>query len=338
MLKYLRFGLAAIALYFTACKGGESETTTTVSGNQNPEISQLNAAISSDPKNDSLYFRRGLALWQLEAYDEALRDADKAIELDSLQPEYYDLLADIFISYRRPNDSRRAIDVMETAARRFPDDAATWLHLAELHLIVKQHGESLKCLDHVLQRDAQNADAFFLTARVALDKGDTLRAVRSLQKSVQLDAQNPTAWVMLGRLASNNGDDRAVQYFDNALRLDSTNVSYEEFKAVHFVEKGQYDKAFQLYRNIVVKHPDYSNAYYDMGQMYLDLDSLNQAWQHFDLAIKTDQLFVKAYYYRGVTSEAKGDLKAAIADYTKANKMSPNLPEPRAALERLKQI
>jgi tetratricopeptide (TPR) repeat protein len=338
MLQLFRFSLLCACLGFFSCESTTDNTANTAVSHLDPEVSRFNALIAKAPKNDSLYFRRGLTLLQLEAYDEALADANKAIQLDSMEPAYYDLMADVLISYRRPNDSRRAIEVMTDASRRFPEDAATWLHLAELHLIVKQHDQSLRCLDHVLQRDNANADAYFLTGRVALDKGDTIRAVRSLQKSVQLDADNPPAWVMLGRLASKNGDDRAIQYFDNALRLDSTNVSFQEFKAIHFVQKGQYDKAFRLYRDIVVKHPDYSNAYYDMGQMYLDLDSLDQAWRHFDLAIKTDQLFVNAYYYRGVASEAKGDMKAAIADYAQANKMSPNLPEPRAALERLNQL
>jgi tetratricopeptide (TPR) repeat protein len=338
MLQLSRFCLCCIVLCCFACSNPPDKVADNSPGNLDPEVSRFNALILKEPKNDSLYFRRGLVLLQLEAFDEALADATKAIQLDSMEPAYYDLMADVLISYRRPNDSRRAIEVMTDASRRFPDDAATWLHLAELHLIVKQHNESLRCLDHVLQRDNANADAYFLTGRVALDKGDTLRAVRSLQKSVQLDADNPPAWVMLGRLASKNGDDRAIQYFDNALRLDSANINFKEFKAIHFVQKGQYDKAFRLYRDIIVKHPDYSNAYYDMGQMYLDLDSLDQAWRHFDLAIKTDQLFVNAYYYRGVASEAKGDMKAAIADYTQANKMSPNLTEPRAALERLNQL
>ena len=96
-----------------------------------------------------------------------------------------------------------------------------------------------------------------------------------------------------------------------------------------------FKNAFALYNKIITEHPDYSNAYFDVGLIHLELDSLDKAYNDFDKAIKTDPLFVIAYYYRGVCSESKGDKKAAIADYQQANKMSPNLPEPKEALERL---
>ncbi len=334
--RQMLYGLPAFFLCVVvalACQNKKQEVAPVSGGS--PEIIRLNKLISENPDNDSLYYQRARAFWELEGYDEAINDATRAISIDSLKPGYYQLLADVLVDYRRPNDSKRAIEVMKKACDHFPDDLPTWLHLSELYLIVKQHGEALKTLDHVLQRDPQNAEAFFTTGRVALDMGDTTRCIKSLQKSVLLDAGNKNAWVFLGRLFSNKGNPLAVQYFDNALRIDSTDVAVMEFKAAHYKRLGQFDQAFKLYREIIIKHPDYTNAFFDMGLIYLELDSLDKAYWNFDMATKTDPLFVIAYYYRGVTSEEKGDKKAAIEDYKQAFKMSPNLPEPRAALERL---
>lgn len=316
-----------------ACENKKVDTAPVTGGS--PEITRLSALLKDNPNNDSLYYQRSVAFWELEAYDEAINDATRAISIDSLKPGYYQLLADVLIDYRRPNDSKRAIEVMKKACYSFPDDLPTWLRLSEIYLIVRQHGEALKTLDHVLQRDPQNAEAYFTTGRVALDMGDTTRCIKSLQKSVLLDADNKDAWIFLGRLYSNRGSALAIQYFDNALRLDSSDVEVQEFKAAHYKRLGKFDEAFKLYRAIIVEHPDFTNAFFDMGLIYLELDSLDKAWWNFDMSIKTDPLFVIGYHYRGVTSEAKGNLKAAIEDYKQANKMSPNLPEPKAALERL---
>jgi tetratricopeptide (TPR) repeat protein len=62
---------------------------------------------------------------------------------------------------------------------------------------------------------------------------------------------------------------------------------------------------------------------------------LSKAYDHFDIAIKTDPLFVKAYYYRGLCSELQGNIEAALADYKQANGMSPDYKEAKEALERL---
>jgi tetratricopeptide (TPR) repeat protein len=301
-----------------------------------PTLQMMTKLVEADPNNDSLLYMRGRVYWKLEAYDEAMADALAALQRDSSHPKYYHLLADVLLDYGRPNDSKKALDMLNLAANRFPDHDLTWLKLAEFNLIVKKHGDALKALDHVLKRDPQSAEAYFMSGRVALDMGDTTRAIKSFEKSVNFDADNAEAWIFLGRMFSNKGNPRAIQFFDNALRLDSNNVEVQEFKAAYYMRVGKFDEAFRQYRAIIAHHPDYSNAFFDMGLMYIEMDSLARAEQHFDLAIKTDQLFVLAYYYRGLSRELQGNLEGAIADYKQSNGMSPNLPEPKEALDRLK--
>lgn len=302
-----------------------------------PVLAALNAELEKNPDNDSLLYRRAITYYKLEGYDEAIRDAAQAIRLDSMQPAYYHLMADILLDYARPNDSRRAIDVLQTASAKFPDNLHTLLKLSEFQLIVRQHGDALATLDKILRRDPQNAEAFYMAGRVALDKGDTTSAVASLQKSVKFDASNDDAWMFLGRIFVTRNNPLALQYFDNALRIDSTNLEAREFKGVFYKKRGEFDKAFAVYRDIIAQNPDYSNAYFDMAAIYLEKDSLSKAYDNFNIAIKTDPLFVKAYYYRGLCSEIQGNTDAALADYRQANKMSPDYAEPKEALERLEK-
>ncbi len=302
-----------------------------------PELSALNARIEKNPNDDSLLYHRAIVYYKLDGYDEALRDVAHAIRLDSMQPYYYHLMADVLLDYARPNDSKRAIDVLKTAAGKFPDHLHTLLKLSEFQLIVKQHSDALSTLDKILQRDPQNAEAFYMAGRVALDKGDTTAAIASLQKSVRFDATNEDAWMFLGRIFASRKNPLALQYLDNVLRLDSTNLEAREFKGAFYKRRGEFDKAFQIYRDIVLRNPDYSNAYFDMGMIYLEMDSLSKAYDHFNIAVKTDQLFVKAYYYRGLCSEMQGNADAALADYRQANGMSPDYKEAKEALERLEK-
>ncbi len=319
-----------------ACKNDPKPDANPQNG-QDPRLVKLNALVENDPNNDSLLYLRADAYYQLDAYDEAIRDLSKAIQIDSMQPAYYHLLGDALLDYARPGDSKRALDVMELAAQRFPERFATLLKLSEFQLIVRQHGDALKTLDKILQRDPQNAEAYFMAGRVALDKGDTTNAIASLQKSTRFDATHLDAWMFLGQIFSNRDNPTAIQYFDNVLRLDSTNLEAREYKGIFYKRTGKFDKAFEVYKDIIVRNPDYSNAYFDLGVIYLELDSLNQAYSNFDIATKTDPLFVKAYYYRGLCSEMKGNKEAALADYKQANGMSPDYQEAKDALTRLGQ-
>ena len=337
MIRSVLFTLTTSCLLALLACNNDSKNSQTAPGTapEDPDLARLSQLLDKDPTNDSLLFLRAETFYNLDAYDEAMRDLAAAITLDSLQPQYYHLMADVLLDYARPNDSKRAIDVLLTAAYLFPDRIPTLLKLSEFQLIVKQHGDALTTLDKILKRSPQNAEAYYMAGRVALDMGDTSRAITSLKKSVQYDADNDDAWLFLGRIYLNRNSPLAVQYFDNALRVDSTNLEAREYKALYYKLIGDFDRAFEIYREIVVRNPDYSNAYFDMATIYLEMDSLNKAYDHFNIAIKTDPLFVMAYYYRGVTSELLGNTEAARADYRQASKMSPNYLEPKEALERL---
>ncbi|MBN8678401.1 MAG: tetratricopeptide repeat protein [Chitinophagales bacterium] len=338
LIAVIGLALAGLAVwYFMPEKKAEPLSEAAQQLQTDPQLAELTAALEKDPNNDTLLYLRASTYYKLDAYDEAMADLEKAMRIDSMQPAHYHLLADVLLDYARPNDSKRAIEVLKLASQRFPDRIPTLLKLSEFQLIVKKHGDALATLDKILQRDPQNAEAFYMAGRVALDKGDTTNAIASLQKSVKIDAENADAWFFLGRIFGNRNNSLAVQYFDNALRVDSTYLEAQEFKAVYYKKKGDYDKAFSIYRDLLLRDPDYANAYFDMGIIYLELDSLSKAYDNFNIATKVDPIFVKAYYYRGVASEKMGNKEAALADYKQASGMAPEFQEAQEAKSRLER-
>lgn len=293
--------------------------------------------VKKEPSNAEYRYARAQYFYDAEAFDEAIDDLRQAILLDSLKPQYYHLMADVLLDYSRPNDSKRAIQILEQAASLFPEDALTLLKLSEFNLIVRQHSNALAALDQLLKNDPQNAEAFFMSGRIALDMSDTIRAIKAFQKSVQYDSDLFDAWVFLGRIFAKKNNPIAIQYFDNALRLDTANLQVMEYKAGFFLNRGEYVKASELYRKIILADPDYSNAYYDLGVMYLRQDSLEQAYKHFGMAVKTDPLYIRAYYMRGLAAERKGDLESALRDFTQASRMNANFEEAAEARARVER-
>lgn len=326
--------LAGFALLF-ACNNNSDKPQNKPGENQDPELAALDALLAKDPKNDSLLYLRAGVYYKLEGYDEALSDLEKALAIDSNHVAYYHLMADVMLDYARPNDSKRAIEVLEAASAKFPTSIHTLLKLSEFNLIVRRHNQALAAVDKVFRQNPQHPEGYFMTGRIALDMGDTTRAIKSLQRAVQLDATNIDAWMFLGKIMTNRNDPVAIQYFDNVLRLDSTDLEAREYKGILYKRRGEFEKAFQVYRDIIVRNPDYANAYFDMGLIYLEQDSLQKAFDNFNIAVQVDQLFVKAYFYRGLSAELQGNLDAAKLDYEQANKMSPAWNEPKEALERL---
>lgn len=284
----------------------------------NPQIDALTEQIFKDPKNAQLYFKRAQLFYKEGAqggYDVAIEDMKYALSLDSTNIDFHHFLSDVYMDYAQ---SRLAVSTMERAASLAPDKVPTLLKLTETYLITKQYGSAGATIDKVLKIDPQNSDAYFLMGMVLKEQKDDARAINAFQKAVDLNSDNKDAFIELGKLFTDKGNSLALKYFDNALLIDSLDFNARMAKAYYFQTKNQLNEAIAEYKKILEYDPRYEVALFNLGLMYLDKDSLDQAYRHFDIVIKESPTFFKAYYYRGFIHEKKGEKELALKNYKQA--------------------
>lgn len=332
--------MAAILLAVAACGGkdgnetGQTEAGTEVPETNNPAIDGLSAAIAQSPNDPALYAERARMFYENDGFDGAIRDLNKALSLDSTNVDYLHLLADVYLDYFK---SRQALKTMERAAELYPERIPTLLKLAEFQLILKQYNESMKTIDQVLRLDPQNADAYFWFGMNFKEKGDTVRAINSFQKAVEINSDLVDGWINLGQLYSAIGDPLAARYFENAMRVAPGDIHVLHARADYLSDKGDLSGAIDMYRRIARIDPQYEEAFFNSGLIYMDMDSLAQAKQQFDIALKVSPTHIRAYYYRGLASEMLGNRTAAKADYEQALRLAPNYEKAQEGLERVNQ-
>ena len=298
-----------------SCKNDTKPETSKFGKTGNPQIDALTEQIFKDPKSANLYYKRAQLFHQEGAqggYDVAIEDMKYALSLDSTNINFHHFLADVYMDYAQ---SRLAVSTMERAAAIAPSDIPTLLKLSETYLITKQYNPALTTLDRVLKRDAQNSDAYFLLGMVFKEQDDEARAINAFQKSVDLNSDNKDASIELGKLFTNKGNPLALKYFDNALLIDSLDFNAMMAKAFYYQTKNQINEAIGEYKKILTHDPRYEFALFNLGLMYLDKDSLDQANAHFNIVIKEAPTFYKAYYYRGFIAEKRGDKAEALKNY-----------------------
>lgn len=299
-----------------------------------PGIGQLNQLIEQSPDDPALHFQRALAYYDLEGYDEALRDVETALSYDSTNAEYLHLLADVYLDYYQ---SFKALKTMERAASLHPERIHTLLKLSEFQLILQQPEEALKTLGRIRAIDPQNAEMFYMAGLVLEDMGKIDEAISNYQSAVEIDPELIEGWINLGKLWALKEQPIAIQFFDNALRVDSNHVVALYEKANYLYNQlGDPAGALALYRKIAQIQPKETEPYFYAGIMYLEMDSLSQAVKEFDISIQTDPTFSRAYYYRGLCREMTGNPENARADYEQALNLEPELEAAREALNRLK--
>lgn len=331
MKKRWPFFVIGFLLLLQACASEDSQSTPAAPP-ANPGLTKLTRAIEANPDQAELYFARAQVFYEQEGYDGAIQDLQKALSYDSTNVAYLHLLADTYLDYYK---SKKALETMELAAEYHPKRIPTLLKLSEFQLILQQYEESMRTLDKVLQIDPQEAEAYFMFGMNFKELGDTARAISSFQSAVDNHPELIDGWLELGQLHAALGNAIAAQYFDSAIRIAPENVMIKHAKAYYLQEQGQLRESLDLFREIVRLDPQYEDAYYNAGLLYLDMDSVLQAHEQFDLALNVNPLHIRAYYYRGVANEMMGNVPAARSDYEQALRLAPDYERAQEGLARL---
>lgn len=328
----------SIGLFLTACQNStEQPNSSTNSINQpvssgNPAIDGLTVAINQTPKDPSLYFKRAEMFYQNEGYTEAVNDLQKALSIDSTNVDYLHLLADVHLDNR---DSYKALNTLLKATKLYPKRIPTLLKLCEFQLILKQYDQSTNTINEILKLDQLNAEAFFMLGLNFKQKGDLDRAVGSFQTAVENDPDLVDAWINLGQLYVEKDSKLAKYFFENAVKVAPNNIAALHAHAEYLHFSDQRAEAIESYRKINIIDPSYEESLFNTGIIYLEMDSLIQAKNHFNMAVEVSPTYIIAYYYRGLVEEKMGDVAAAKKDYQHALNFNPNFERAQEALARL---
>lgn len=298
----------------------------------NPAIDGFTKEIAASPNDPRLYAQRGALFYENENYDEAIKDLNTALSYDSTNVTYLHLLSDAYLDYYQ---SYKALSTLQKAATLYPKRIATLLKLCEFELILEQHEASIKTINKVLALQPLNPDAFFMLGMNFKEMGNIDRAIGSFQTAVENDPDLVDAWIHLGQLHAKKGSKMASVFFDNALQVEPKNTTALHAKAAYLHETNRLQAALDTYRQLNITDPTYEEGFFNTGIIYLEMDSLKRAYQHFDLAVKTSPTYIMAYYYRGLVQEQQGELKAAKSDYQQALNLNPGFDRAEEALKRM---
>src|SRR6266480_2481731 len=93
--------------------------------------------------------------------------------------------------------------------------------------------------------------------------------------------------------------DRAIQDYDQAIRLKPDYFQAFNSRGVAYREKGDYDRAIQDYDQVIRLKPDHFRAFNNRGNAYEHKADYDRAIQDYDQAIRLKPDYATAFYNRG---------------------------------------
>jgi tetratricopeptide (TPR) repeat protein len=331
------WGLAGMVLGWVACQSHEPPPAATPgidSLYQSQMLIRLTDSIQKYPDRAQLYFDRGGVLYVMKAYALAEKDVKKAIALDARQPTYYEALGEIRLS---EDSLSEAVKAYRDALQLEPALVTARLKLAYVLFQQEQYRETINQTDTLLHQDARLAKAYGLRSQAYQALGDTVRALKYMQKAVELSPDDYDALMALGDMLRDDLNKDARTYYRRAARLDTTQA--EPFYAIGQLWEalGNSDSAVASYRACIARDAYDLQAYMGLGKLYEKQQDWQEALKVFILASKVGPSDPDIFYHRGLCHEKLHQVEAALHDYENAIALPGSHKDAQAAVNRLRK-
>jgi len=310
----------------------EENTSADTTSKQAAEFIEINKKLKANINDPFLYLKRAQIYAKYKDLPSALSDIDRAINIDSLVPEFYLLQAEFLKRQGQFKESKEALD---NCMHVDNNNVQARIELAWLSLIAKNHKQSIEYVDEALKRDMYSAEAYYIKGINFTEMGDTVLAISSYKTAVEQDNDYYDAYVALGILYFEQGDPLAGDYYKNALRINPNSIDALYNYGLFCQENEKYDEAITSYKKIL-ETQEYREPYFNLGYIYQEyLNVYDTAIQNYNKAITIDANYYQAYYNKGLCYEALKDYTQAEDNFRKALSIYPEYTYAALSLERV---
>lgn len=149
-----------------------------------------------------IIFNAGLAAYNAEKYDEAIKYYEEAAKHDYNGARTYELISS---SYILKQDTVNAVEALQAGFEKYPDNSSIMVQLINIYLNSNKVDEAMKYLELAIENDPNNASFHF--ARGSLyDKINELdKAVEAYKKAIEIKEDYADAYYNLGAIYYNKG-------------------------------------------------------------------------------------------------------------------------------------
>ena len=331
------FFIVSVLIIFASCKNEKKVNITDKEISTKIDtgiIGKITAKIKADPNDAVLYKDRAVMYFSYRDVDNAIKNLETALKIDSTNADYYNLIADYWII---KGNSKPTKEYLDKCLKLHPENTGTLTRLAKLYLYIGKHQEAFNYINEAIKINSGLANPYFIKGLIYDDMGDTLRAIKQYQTAIERNPDFYEVYILLGLKHADLKDTLAISYYKNAIRIKPLSAEAHYDLAMFYQENGYFDRAVNEY-DYIINNIDSTNyeAYYNKGYLYLQFSTNYE---------KSITLFTKAYqlnqnnpniiYNLGLAYEKNGEKQKAKDFFNKALKILPSHKLSIEALQRL---
>jgi tetratricopeptide (TPR) repeat protein len=313
----------------------------------------INKQIRQDPRNKSLYVKRGQLRFVNDDFEGALRDAESALQLNAKDFDGYKLLSD---TYENMGQIDKAISYRKKMLELNPDDISLAQSLALLYHMNNQTQQGYELLNELIAKHPRIADLYVtrvnmmpkgkdlqavkadLDRAIAVEpdyhvpfilrssyynrismadmaKQDLTRAIELLEEKINKNPQNAPLLIYYAQAMEQMGDvQRALSEYESYLKSWPVNHVVLVNMAKIYTSQKLWQKVIDTYTTIFDNFPDATRVLFDRSLAYEQSGNLHKALDDLNVVIRSYPEDYSYYYYRSRIKKQLGDQDGYVSD------------------------
>ena len=258
-------------------------------------LKEFNKAIKLYPNGPKPFHYRGfMYLHNTKEYDKAISDYSKCIEIDSAYTTGYSNRADVYLELE---DYEKALADYTNSVELDKDNPERYYDRADCYIAMEKYTDALKDLDKAIELAPE--DWLLSRAKFYSNREQYDLALKDVNDAIQIDPNSTYAYNWLGHISLLIKDyDKALFSFNKTIEIDSANAySYNRVADV-YLELEDYEKALADYTSAIGLDKENPEGYDDRADCYIAMEDYISALVDLSKAIDLAPDEARWYAYR----------------------------------------
>ncbi len=218
----------------------------------------------------------------------------------------------------------QAVQAYQQAIAAQPNDAATYVSLAEVQVFAGDYKDAQASAENALLLDPSNSMAHAMRAWALDFEGNTLEAEASIKRSLELDSNNAVAHAFYAEILVDEGEgsiQQAIEESKVAQALAPDTLITHRARGYVLEATGNYEEAVREYQAAITINKNIPDLHLQLGINYSALGIYDQAVQEFSNANALnpadptpDYLTSRTYATVGEFAKARQFAETAVKD------------------------
>ena len=275
----------------------------------------------------------GIVRFRAGQFDKAAGPLERHLKANPKDDLVRKMLGSIYYFTR---DYKRAVATLTPVEQQLAGDTELAYFFGVSLVQLQIRDRSVVLFNRLSDQNPRDAQARFYAAQGFVLLGDYARALKEFAAVAELDPQMKQVHYNAGQaLIRMNRLDEAEKEFRQELQLDPSDTLSKYHLAFTMLERNiQTDEVVRLLNEAIEARPDYADAHYQLGKIYIGKGDIDNAIGQLETAVQSDPKKEYIHYQLSIayrrakrTADADRELKL-YSDLKAANRqVTPSLPQ-----------